>query len=428
MPTKPEVYERLFSPPPRKPLRSAPSAATVCEPQSFIETVNHIRLDGSLKAFEKKRAVAKVVLEDLGKRGRLIRTQDNQLYFFDRQSKVLEPLETEEFRAALYEQFGLNSTEEEARFVEREIRTAAMRRGEHADVHRLAWWNEPAAKLYVSANNGTLFLLDGTTIKTADNGTDGVLFLNDRRAGPLEADLTWGSQAQNSNERDALIEHFNTMFQGLSLAAPANAPDAKSQALALLKVWVLGLFFLEALPVRPIVALVGEQGSGKTTLGRRVGLVLYGTGFDVGSFRSDVTGEQDFLAAVTARRLVVFDNADARIKWLPDHLAKLATGGDIERRQLYTTNTLMSFKPECFLLLTSRDPKWKRDDVARRLLPIRMETIRTEKIPERKLQREILVNRNLIWGALLSLLNGVVRSLSTDTRTFTSAHRLADFH
>ena len=98
----------------------------------FIEHTNDIRLDASLKPFEKKRGVAQVVLDDLRARGKLIRTQENQLYFFDRQSKVLESLEAEEFRSQLYERFGLNATEEEARFVEGEIRTVAMRRGVRA--------------------------------------------------------------------------------------------------------------------------------------------------------------------------------------------------------------------------------------------------------------------------------------------------------
>ena len=190
----------------------------------FIEHIHDIRLEPSLKPFEKKRAVARVVLDDLKARGQLIRTQENDLYFFDRKSKVLECLKAEDFRSELYERFGLNATEDEPRFVEGEIRTAAMRRGIRAAVHKLASWDEKAKRLYVSGNDGTLFLLDGEGITKADNGTDGVLFLHDRRADLL-----------------ASREHFDAIFEGLSLA-PTTGESAHEETLALLKIWVLAFF------------------------------------------------------------------------------------------------------------------------------------------------------------------------------------------
>ena len=379
----------------------------------FVKQVNAIRLDAALKTFERKREVAALVIEDLRSRGKLIHTREHERYFFDAQTKTLEPLDGDDFRAALYERFGLNSTEEETRFVERELVTMAIRRGEHADVYRLAYWNHAMDKLYIAANDGTLFVLDGQTITRQDNGTDGALFLSDRRADPIEPD------------ENADLDAFHVIFDKLSLPTEDAVNGGTT---ALIKVWVLSTFFLEALPVRPILALIGPQGAGKTTLARRIGLILYGRAFDVGSFRSDATGEQDFLAAITARRFVAFDNAEKRIRWLPDHLAKLATGAEIERRRLYTTNELATFRPECFLAITSRDPRWKRDDVMRRLLPIRLETISAAKYREAALQREILQARPRIWSAMLTILNQVVAAIVKNTGTFTSSHRLADFH
>jgi hypothetical protein len=375
--------------------------------------VNNIRVDQKLKAFERKRAVAELVLRDVEKRGRLLRTQDNDLFFFEHDTKTLWPLAGEEFRSSIYARFGLNPTEDETRFVEREINTQAMTAGHRTDVQRFSHWNPSTKLLYVSLNNGDMLRLDGDTIETIENGRDGVLFLVDRRADPI-APVYTGNR-----------ESFNRLFDGLSLA---GNDKQTSNMLALLQVWFLAVFFLHALPVRPIVALVGEQGSGKTTLGRRLGLALYGAGFDVSSFRSDAAGEQDFLAAVTSRRFAVFDNADSRIAWLPDHLAKLATGSEIQRRKLYTTNDCVSYKPDCFLILTSRDPKWKRDDVAKRILPIRMDTIEKAKVPEWRLQQTIIEQRPLIWGAMLTIMNTIVRLLRIDSENFMSNHRLADFH
>lgn len=381
---------------------------------SFIQRVDAIRLDQGLKAFERKREIAALVIADLTARGKLIRTPDGVLYFFDLQAKTLEQVNQDEFLAEIYERFGLNSTEVETHYVEREILMVARRRGTRVNVRRLAYWNEEMQTLYVDATDGSMFVLDGQGIARVDNGTDEVLFVADRRADPVEPDFT------------ASVDSFQSLFTDLSLSGEDQA--SKDQALALMKVWALAIFFPEALPVRPILALIGEQGSGKTTLGRRLGLILYGRSFQVGSFRSDPSGEDDFVAAITGRRFVVFDNADANIRWLPDHLARLATGADIEKRQLYTTNDLVSYQLNCMLAITSRDPRWKREDVVYRLLPIRMETIQGSKRPEKFLQGDILNCRGAIWGALLTLLNQVVASMRTQSGQDGSSHRLADFH
>lgn len=371
----------------------------------------------TLHLFERKRAVAKIVKTDLVARGQFVRTRADELFFFNAGTKALESLHDGAFRASLYHRFGLNKTEEETRFVEAELEMFARTRGELCEIHQLSYWDDREQILYVSANDGHMFKLDGRTIEQINNGQQGVLFRSDRRAEPIAAQLPFDKWSEK-----AVIYH--ELFDGLSLTGEPH------RSLALLKTWFLALFFPELLLVRPIVVMVGEQGAGKTSAGRRFGIFLYGRHFEVGSFRGDATGEQDFLAAVIARKFLIFDNADARLPWLPDHLAKLSTGSEIERRKLYTTNDLVSFRPDCFLMLTSRTTPWKRgrDDVARRLIPIRMETIKGSNLPEATLRRVLMNQRPRIWGAVLTILNDIVATIREDTRAFVSHHRLADFH
>ena len=68
---------------------------------------------------------------------------------------------------------------------------------------------------------------------------------------------------------------------------------------ALLLAYVLGLFFPDLFPTRVILALIGEKGSGKTSALRRIGRLLFGSGFEVSPLTRD---ERDFDALVTNRR------------------------------------------------------------------------------------------------------------------------------
>ena len=84
--------------------------------------------------------------------------------------------------------------------------------------------------------------------------------------------------------------------------------------------------------------------------------------------------EDAFLATVTSQHVAAFDNLDGEIKWLPNHLATAATGGDVPLRKLYTTNALVRYPVRCFLALTSREPdSLTRDDVADRLLTLKVD-------------------------------------------------------
>ncbi len=379
----------------------------------LAKLVNDIRLNQSFKPFEKKRDIADHAVRDLRERGRLIRTDDDELLYFDATAKTLERIEGADFLAALCDRLGLNQTEEETRFVQAEIVTQARVRGERAVVHRFAYWDKNKHTLYIWAGNGSIYVCDGTAIKISDNGTDGVLFNEESLFEPVAPDS------------DASVEDFHTAFQFLPIE---NLP-VPGATLAVLKTWVLSIFFLELLPVRPILTIFGEQNSGKSSTARFLGLLLFGKRFEVGGFRSDKSGESDFLAAITNQRLTVYDNADSPASWLGDHLARAATGAVIQRRQYHTTNNLISYRPNTFIALTSRDPRWNRDDVAKRLLPIRLYSLQQGgNMPEGTLKDTVLQARPKIWGGMLQFLNVAVELMKAEVTSYRSSHRLADFH
>ena len=119
--------------------------------------------------------------------------------------------------------------------------------------------------------------------------------------------------------------------------------------------------------------------------------------------------EDAFLAAVTSQHVAAFDNLDGEIKWLPNHLATAATGGDVPLRKLYTTNELARYPVRCFLALTSREPEsLTRDDVVDRLLTLKVERFEQVYSPEKQFLADIDAARPKIWTELLQNLQPIV--------------------
>ena len=205
---------------PLSPNQDDPALSTPSDEEQQT-TITNFRHDKGLKAFEKKRAIATLVIEDLKTRGRLIRTENREVYYFDNTTKCLVEIHDSGFKATLHNRFGLNATEDETRFMEQELLTHTLCHGEQTSIHRLAYWSLNTHTLYVSMNNGTMFVLNGQDMKQQDNGTDGVLFLVDRRTEPIDPMF--------SDDRT----HFHALFNDLSIV---GTEEEKEQMVALLQV------------------------------------------------------------------------------------------------------------------------------------------------------------------------------------------------
>jgi hypothetical protein len=182
-------------------------------------------------------------------------------------------------------------------------------------------------------------------------------------------------------------------------------------------------FFPTLRRTRVIAAHVGPQGSGKTTGMRLRGRLLVGPRFDVTGLRADK--EDAFIAAVTNSAVCGFDNADSRIKWLEDHLATYATGQRYSLRQLYATNGLVRYDPRAYAMISSRDPQFRRPDVAERLMVLRFR--RPEKyLGEEKIFAELERRRGAILGALLTCIGRIADKLES-VEAPALPFRMADF-
>jgi len=364
------------------------------------------------KLFLTKRQVSRVIIDDMRESGRFYKTPTRGYYWFAHEEKFLYEIGQDVFPVYVNHRYGINPSEIEYEFLREDLITEAAVRGKETEVHQFAFYDKVLGVLYIDNNANQIYRLDGKSISLVDNGYNGVLFLKN----PLHEPFTYRPNVAGVFY-DTIIRPINfERGSGVSL-------NPKEQEL-LFWVWMASLFFESIQPTKPLQFFLGPKGSGKTTCQRMIGKWLCGKNFNVTSIAKDK--EDDFVTAITNKNFIAIDNVDSQIPWLPDRLAKLGTGEEIQKRELYTTNTLRTYFPKCFVSLNAREPKFKRDDVVDRLLLFRVNRLE-HFLSESKIIDTVLSARDDLWSEFLEDLNVIVAGLKTDTEEFMTNFRMADW-
>ena len=359
------------------------------------------------------RPISRSIIDRLLTHGYFI-TAEGRFYFFDDATKILSEINEENFEieVLLNERYNINSTENLYKFLIRDMRVAATK-GARAQVRQYAHYDPMANVLFLDTGLGQMLRLDGCEIRQADNGSDGVLFT----AVPSFTPWTYLPDATPGEFAKVLIKPLN-------FVTAEDTPHTAEEQRLLLLLWLLAIPFESIQPTKPLALALGPAGSGKSSIFRRIGKLLFGPGFDVDGLRRDTKGEEDFFVATTNRPFVAWDNVDRYIPWLDDALATSATGMRVTKRVMRTTNTMASYTPRAFIALTARTPRFRREDVAERLLIFHLDKLH-EKRPEYELIQEVVQRRDSLLSDYARLLNRVVAA--PEPSSVDTTIRLADF-
>lgn len=185
--------------------------------------------------------------------------------------------------------------------------------------------------------------------------------------------------------------------------------------------WLLGCLYPRG--PRAILQLLGEQGSAKSTQARTL---RRGVDPNVVPLRTQPRDEGDLLIAATNGAIVALDNLSTIPPWLSDALCRLATGGGLSKRELYTDADEVLLEARRPVLLTAIAEVATASDLLDRCLTVTLPAIAPDqRRTEADLDAALARARPVILGALLDA--AVVGLRNLPTTTLTHPPRLADF-
>jgi len=186
--------------------------------------------------------------------------------------------------------------------------------------------------------------------------------------------------------------------------------------------WLLAALLTPDLPC-PVLALTGEQGTGKTTATKRTAALVDPTHPQVR--RSPKDGEA-WVSAATGSRLVALDNVSTIPDWFSDALCRAVTGDGDVRRRLYSDGDFHVIAFRRAVVVNGIDLGAVRDDLAERLLTVQLARITEEhRGRESDLERRWEAAHPRLLGAVLDLAVQVLAA--RDTCCPVRLPRMADF-
>lgn len=202
-------------------------------------------------------------------------------------------------------------------------------------------WERQGDAVYISNGDTAMCRVKDGKCEMVQNGTDGVVFLRGNTLAPWK--LVDGDGMDPFAEAPIFKDASWTDESG-----PMN-----------MRLWVVNLFAQHR--TKPILLITGKAQSGKTRMACAVKEILGvrrrgkadKAPLDV---EEDDKGREAFWIAINNGKVEIFDNLDAKIKWVSNAFQNAATGGQMKRRQLYSDDGESIYDANASIILTSNNP------------------------------------------------------------------------
>lgn len=267
--------------------------------------------------------------------------------YFDSVLKILRRIRSDDYLAWLSDSLGINRAERAFAMIQSAVETESLS-GRATGIQPALYWTSRPGAIYLSNGPGHVAKVTASGVEIVDNGTDGVVFPADSVLMPWR--LTTPADPFQAcgvfREMSTSALHGKMLFKLWAVALPSDQRT------------------------KPPLVNTGPVGSGKTKIVSDL-FEFYGMTPRINAVNK--SSEGDFWPSVNGGGLTCFDNADARIEWLPDALAAASTGGISEKRKLYTNSERVILRPRAWIAITSFNPQFAADaGLSDRLLVVRL--------------------------------------------------------
>jgi hypothetical protein len=262
-------------------------------------------------------------------------------------------------------------------------------------------WDQQQLLLDVGDEADTVLILDGHGVRETSDAP--VAF----RRSPSSAPLPWPLTGHNGDL---------SLLWKLVRVVEADRPLVLA---LLITAWLTGI-------PQPVLLVTGPADAGKTTTARYLlSLVDPVTHQRGGSLPER---EDEWKARVAQSRVVFVDNSSHITAKTSDLMCRVATGGELTTRQLYTNDGAHISDLLVPIWLTSIDSGVLRGDLQSRIVPIELGAIAEEdRAVLSDLETDQEQARPVITKALLDLTDQVIAMLPTVDRS-RLIHRMTDFN
>ena len=160
-----------------------------------------------------------------------------------------------------------------------------------------------------------------------------------------------------------------------------------------------------------ILVLLGGEGSGKTSLSKRLQRLIDPTAMGVQTFPRNV---QDLAVALRSSHLVIYDNIRTISPQMSDALCVSSTGGMLTGRKLYTDDGQAILNLHGPVMLNGIHAPIEQPDLAQRCLMIRLpQMAHSDRLPDDVLTAQFEADLPYIMRGLYDLIAEILKHLPT---------------